>query len=95
MRVGMRFVGRVQGVGFRATTRSIARGFVVVGWVRNEHDGSVLLEAEGSPEQVEAFLADLHQRLGRNIENIHRSELPERPPSEQGGDREKEFVIQR
>lgn len=91
MRVGVRFVGRVQGVGFRATTRSIARAYAVGGWVRNEPDGSVLLEAEGPTDQVEAFLAEVHERLSRNIEHSHRTELPERPP----GERAKEFAIQR
>ncbi|MBL8829940.1 MAG: acylphosphatase, partial [Planctomycetaceae bacterium] len=41
------FHGRVQGVGFRVTTRSIAQRFAVTGWVRNLPDGSVELLAEG------------------------------------------------
>ena len=32
--------GRVQGVGFRYITSSIASKYHVTGWVRNEYDGS-------------------------------------------------------
>ena len=35
------FSGRVQGVGFRQTTRSLASGFPVGGFVRNLPDGDV------------------------------------------------------
>lgn len=39
--------GRVQGVGYRAYTRRIARDKQLVGGVRNLDDGSVEVEAEG------------------------------------------------
>lgn len=63
----VRYVGRVQGVGFRATTRHLATGFAVTGWVQNEPDGSVLLEAQGGPDELDRFLAALGQRLRANI----------------------------
>jgi acylphosphatase len=61
------FRGRVQGVGFRATTRALAAGFAVSGWVRNEPDSSVLAEVQGDPAQVEAFLAALREQMRRHI----------------------------
>lgn len=60
----VRFIGRVQGVGFRATTRSIAKQFPVTGWVRNEPDGSVLMIAEGRPEDLDAFQETIRRRMG-------------------------------
>ena len=50
------YSGRVQGVGFRATTLHIARGFDIVGTVRNCTDGAVELIAEGAQEELEALL---------------------------------------
>ncbi len=49
--------GRVQGVAFRASTRSQARALRVAGWVRNRPDGSVEAVFEGPAEAVEAAVA--------------------------------------
>lgn len=68
-RVRVRFSGRVQGVGFRATSRSVARAFPVTGWVRNEPDGTVLLEAQGDAAALQSFLAALRSRLGAFIQS--------------------------
>ena len=64
------FSGRVQGVGFRMTTRSIARDFAVTGWVRNETDGTVRCVAEGEAAEIDRFVAAIGQRMDRKIENI-------------------------
>jgi acylphosphatase len=49
--------GRVQGVYFRDSTRQAARSAGVVGWVRNEPDGTVHAHLEGSPEAVDEVVA--------------------------------------
>ena len=72
------YVGRVQGVCFRATTADIAGGFRVVGWVRNLRDGSVEMEAEGPPDELNAFLAAIAERFVVNITDMQLEELPAR-----------------
>ncbi|MBR3314481.1 MAG: acylphosphatase [Atopobiaceae bacterium] len=51
----MRYTGRVQAVGFRFTIDGCASEAGVTGWVRNMDDGSVVCEAQGTPEQVAEF----------------------------------------
>ena len=67
MRLRVRYAGRVQGVGFRATARSVMSRFPLTGWVRNDPDETVLLEVQGEGETVRAALNDLRAAMGRNI----------------------------
>ena len=53
--------GRVQGVGFRDATVRKARDLGVMGWVRNEDDGSVRVHAEGPEEAVAAVVELLRE----------------------------------
>ena len=68
------YSGRVQGVGFRATTRMLAESFNVTGQVRNTIDGRVELIVEGERQEVRAFLDALTDRMGRCIESADTSE---------------------
>lgn len=53
------FNGRVQGVGFRYTTKQLALGFDIVGWVRNQKDGTVELQVMGECEEVDEFITEI------------------------------------
>jgi DNA ligase D-like protein (predicted 3'-phosphoesterase) len=48
--------GSVQGVGFRWETVKRANELGVLGWVRNEDDGTVVVQAEGPDEAVDALV---------------------------------------
>ena len=48
--------GSVQGVGFRYEAQRKAEGLGVLGWVRNEDDGTVRVHAEGPREAVDSLL---------------------------------------
>lgn len=54
------YSGRVQGVGFRYTAKTVATGFDISGTIRNLADGRVELVAEGSRSELDAFRAALH-----------------------------------
>lgn len=78
IRVAVRYRGTVQGVGFRATARTLASDRPITGLVRNEPDGSVWLEAQGIASHVEAYLGDLAHALRARIASAHRHDLPVR-----------------
>ncbi len=48
------FEGDVQGVGFRWYASQAASAAGVTGWVRNEYDGSVTMELQGTADQIDA-----------------------------------------
>ena len=53
--------GAVQGVGFREVVRRRADVLGLMGWVRNAEDGSVVVHAEGSSEEIDKFLGFLRE----------------------------------
>jgi len=57
MRVHVRILGRVQGVGYRYATQHEAKRCGVHGWVRNCADGAVEAEFVGDRATLEAMLA--------------------------------------
>lgn len=60
IRRGATVHGRVQGVSFRWYTQQEANRLGLVGWIRNERDGTVRLEVQGPEHDVEALLAWVH-----------------------------------
>ena len=70
------YSGHVQGVGFRYTAQSVARGYEVAGFVRNMPDGRVELVAEGPLDQLNFFLEALAKRMGSHIHNMSSDHCP-------------------
>ncbi len=71
------FFGTVQGVGFRWRAKNAARLYGCTGWCRNEWDGSVTMEIQGTREAVDRVIESLEN--GRYIE-IERMESTALPP---------------
>lgn len=72
------YSGRVQGVGFRYSTKQIASGFDVTGWVKNLPDGRVEMQVMASDDdELEAFLEDIQQsNLGSHIKECVVNKVP-------------------
>ncbi|MBF0279329.1 MAG: acylphosphatase [SAR324 cluster bacterium] len=70
--------GRVQGVSFRYYTNEKARHLGIKGFVKNQADGSVYIEAEGNEQQMGHFLDWCHEGPAsahvKNVE-VRESEL--------------------
>lgn len=71
------FAGRVQGVGFRYSTKRLSKGFDVIGWVKNLPDGRVELQIMGEEEELDEFLEELHDSpLGHHIQEQEERTVP-------------------
>lgn len=78
-RLHLRFVGEVQGVGFRWNSTNVAKRLGLTGWVRNEYDGSVTAEIQGTESHVGAFFSQmLEEYRWRPIRYVveERDEIP-------------------
>ena len=70
------FHGEVQGVGFRWNAMYIARKYGVSGWARNLYDGTVEMEAEGTPPDIAALLEELQNARFVNVTHIVEKAIP-------------------
>ena len=64
------FYGAVQGVGFRYRAMHAAEMYGCTGWVRNEWDGSVSMEIQGSEESIDAVITAIGQGRYVMIESM-------------------------
>lgn len=74
-RFQVRYLGRVQGVGFRYTVQRLANTRNVVGWVRNEPDGSVAAELQADEQTLNQLLDDIQTTMQQNIQNVHTTQI--------------------
>ena len=70
------FSGMVQGVGFRWRARQAARTVGATGWVRNDWNGTVSMELQGTGEQIGRVLEMLERTPWIRIENINSRTIP-------------------
>ncbi len=76
VRKRFRFTGRVQGVGFRTRAKYAARGMYITGWVRNEWDGSVVMEAQGSEKAIDQMLIMINRSDYIRIDSMESEIVP-------------------
>lgn len=63
------FIGEVQGVGFRYSTRRFASQYPVSGWVKNKPDGTVEMIAQGDRSYIERLIWDIMNYFKHNIKD--------------------------
>jgi acylphosphatase len=80
------FKGAVQGVGFRYRAAYAAREAGVTGWVRNEFDGSVRMEIQGTEEQIDRVIQAIERGRYISIRQVRCMKIPLRED-------ERDFVI--
>ena len=71
IRKHFKFTGRVQGVGFRYRANYAAQGIGVTGWVRNDFDGSVEMEIQGTAAQIDHVLKMINKGEYVQIDRIN------------------------
>ncbi|WP_329886406.1 acylphosphatase [Pseudoramibacter faecis] len=76
LRYYLQVFGRVQGVGFRYTAVQLARAYALTGWARNCYDGSVELEIQGDPANIDLFIGQLNDHRWIRIDRIIREKRP-------------------
>lgn len=77
MRRHYRFYGEVQGVGFRYRASQAAKSLGLTGWVRNDFDGSVEMEMQGTEEEMNRVIEMIQAGLYVDISDIEVENLPE------------------
>lgn len=72
----IQFFGTVQGVGFRYRASHAADAVGATGWVRNEYDGSVSMEIQGTEQQIDAVIQAIERGRFVQIDNMSVRSIP-------------------
>ena len=70
------FHGRVQGVGFRYTAKCLGQALDLTDWVRNDWEGTVTMEVQGSEILINKLLRGLNGGHFISIEWMDTKEIP-------------------
>ena len=73
------FYGSVQGVGFRWRARHAADLYGCTGWCRNEWDGTVTMEIQGTETQIDEVILSIERGAYVRIENMAVKSIPVDP----------------
>ena len=73
------FHGRVQGVGFRYRAAKAAELYGCTGWVRNDWNGTVTMEIQGTEEQIGRVIRAIEDGRFIRIERMESRILPADP----------------
>ena len=79
LRKHITFYGWVQGVGFRYRARHAAQLYGCTGWVRNEWDGSVTMEIQGTEEAIDKVIQAIEAGKYVRIEKMESRMIPVDP----------------
>lgn len=77
VRKHFRFTGSVQGVGFRYRAKHAADMMGITGWVRNEYDGSVEMEAQGTEDAINRMLLMIQQGSYVMVDSMDVTQMPQ------------------
>ena len=75
IRMEFHFYGQVQGVGFRYTAKYTASALGITGWVMNEWDGTVTMQAQGTKEQLDQLISRLENAVFIQIDRIEKTQI--------------------
>ena len=70
------FHGDVQGVGFRYRSRHLAQLLGLTGWVKNQYDGTVLMEVQGNSKKIDDLIVGLRNGTYIYIEWMDVENIP-------------------
>ena len=68
--------GHVQGVGFRYTAKRLANALGLTGWVKNEYNGTVIMEVQGKVATIYRLMEGINRDIYIQIDWIDSKEIP-------------------
>lgn len=76
IRRALRFSGSVQGVGFRYRAVYAANAVGATGWVRNDADGGVSMEIQGTEQQIDQVILAIARGTYVQIDHLSAKTIP-------------------